>query len=101
MKDELLWAAAWLYKATGQTSYLNYVSNNQGWSQAVTEFSWDNKFAGAQTLLAKVLVLFRHAKNVFLFNEVTKVMRFLFRNFMVESQIWRSLRGMLTLSYVR
>lgn len=74
----------------------------------MTEFSWDNKFAGAQTLLAKVLtllakvlVLFRHAKNVFLFNEVTKVMRFFFRNFMVESQIWRSLRGMLTLSYVR
>lgn len=54
MKDELLWAAAWLYKASGQTSYLNYVSNNQGWSQAMSEFSWDNKFPGAQTLLAKV-----------------------------------------------
>ncbi|KAF7139055.1 hypothetical protein RHSIM_Rhsim07G0087500 [Rhododendron simsii] len=52
-QDELLWAAAWLYKASGQTSYLNYVSNNQGWSQASSEFSWDNKFAGAQTLLAK------------------------------------------------
>ncbi|GFZ16446.1 glycosyl hydrolase 9B15 [Actinidia rufa] len=52
-QDELLWAAAWLYKASGQTSYLNYVSSNQGWSQAVSEFSWDNKFVGAQTLLAK------------------------------------------------
>lgn len=54
VKDELLWAAAWLYKASGETSYLDYVSNNEGWSQAVSEFSWDNKFAGAQTLLAKV-----------------------------------------------
>ncbi|XP_059662275.1 endoglucanase-like [Cornus florida] len=52
-QDELLWAGTWLYKASGDTSYLNYVSSNEGWSQAVSEFSWDNKFAGAQTLLAK------------------------------------------------
>ncbi|KAF8413239.1 hypothetical protein HHK36_001215 [Tetracentron sinense] len=52
-QDELLWAAAWLYKASADTKYLSYVSNNQGWSQAVSEFSWDNKFAGAQALLAK------------------------------------------------
>ncbi|XP_022848852.1 endoglucanase-like [Olea europaea var. sylvestris] len=52
-QDELLWAAAWLYKASGDNSYLNYAASNDGWSQAVSEFSWDNKFAGAQTLLAK------------------------------------------------
>lgn len=52
-QDELLWAAAWLYKATGNSNYLSYVSENQGWSQAVSEFSWDNKFAGVQVLLAK------------------------------------------------
>ncbi|XP_073301882.1 endoglucanase 20-like [Primulina huaijiensis] len=52
-QDELLWAAAWLYKASGDNTYLNYVTSNQGWSQTVSEFSWDNKFAGAQTLLAK------------------------------------------------
>lgn len=52
-QDELLWAAAWLYKASGENKYLSYASSNQGWSQAVTEFSWDNKFVGAQTLLAK------------------------------------------------
>ncbi|CAD5324769.1 unnamed protein product [Arabidopsis thaliana] len=51
-QDELLWAAAWLYKATGEKSYLNYVISNKDWSQAVNEFSWDNKFAGAQALLA-------------------------------------------------
>ncbi|XP_023532979.1 endoglucanase-like, partial [Cucurbita pepo subsp. pepo] len=52
-QDELLWAAAWLYKATGNNNYLSYVVTNQGWSQAASEFSWDNKFVGAQTLLAK------------------------------------------------
>ncbi|KAM7525805.1 hypothetical protein LguiA_015707 [Lonicera macranthoides] len=52
-QDELIWAAVWLYKASGDESYLNYASTNQGWSHAVNEFSWDNKFAGAQTLLAK------------------------------------------------
>uniref|UniRef100_A0A803LWA4 Endoglucanase n=1 Tax=Chenopodium quinoa TaxID=63459 RepID=A0A803LWA4_CHEQI len=51
--DELLWAAAWLYKASGNSKYLNYVSSNKGWSQAVSEFSWDNKYAGVQILLAK------------------------------------------------
>ncbi|KAL0312542.1 UNVERIFIED_CONTAM: Endoglucanase [Sesamum radiatum] len=52
-KDELLWAAAWLYKASGDSNYLNYVSTNQDWSKPASEFSWDSKFAGAQTLLAK------------------------------------------------
>ncbi|KAF8013370.1 hypothetical protein BT93_I1268 [Corymbia citriodora subsp. variegata] len=52
-QDELLWASVWLYKASGESNYLNYVLSNQGWSQAVSEFSWDNKFAGAQMLLAK------------------------------------------------
>ncbi|KAJ9549921.1 hypothetical protein OSB04_022464 [Centaurea solstitialis] len=51
--DELLWAAAWLYKATGESRYLSYAISHKGWSQAATEFSWDNKFVGAQTLLAK------------------------------------------------
>ncbi|KAK4795134.1 hypothetical protein SAY86_013128 [Trapa natans] len=52
-QDELLWAAAWLHRATGDDKYMNYIVSNQGWSQKVTEFSWDNKFAGVQALLAK------------------------------------------------
>ncbi|KAG9144718.1 hypothetical protein Leryth_027295 [Lithospermum erythrorhizon] len=52
-QDELLWAASWLFKATGEGTYLNYVSSNEGWSQKANEFSWDNKFAGAQMLLAQ------------------------------------------------
>uniref|UniRef100_A0A7N0ZXN9 Endoglucanase n=1 Tax=Kalanchoe fedtschenkoi TaxID=63787 RepID=A0A7N0ZXN9_KALFE len=58
--DELLWASSWLYHATKDRSYLKYVSDNAaslggtGW--AVREFSWDNKYAGAQILLYKVLL---------------------------------------------
>lgn len=58
MKDELLWAAAWLYEATNDVYYLKYAVDNAvylggtGW--AVKEFSWDNKYAGVQILLSKV-----------------------------------------------
>ncbi|GJW36109.1 endoglucanase 5 [Tanacetum coccineum] len=58
--DELLWAATWLYRATKDESYLKYVVDNAasmggtGW--AVKEFSWDNKYAGVQILLTKVLI---------------------------------------------
>ncbi|KAK8483603.1 hypothetical protein V6N13_036289 [Hibiscus sabdariffa] len=52
-QDELLWSAAWLYKASGDKKYLNYVVRNQGWSEAVLELSWDTKYPGAQALLAK------------------------------------------------
>ncbi|KAL2939098.1 Endoglucanase 5 [Bienertia sinuspersici] len=55
--DELLWAAAWLYRATNKDYFLKYVIKNAasmggtGW--AVREFSWDNKYAGVQILLSK------------------------------------------------
>ncbi|XP_022743287.1 endoglucanase 5-like [Durio zibethinus] len=58
--DELLWAATWLFLATGEEQYLKYVVDNAvymggtGW--AVKEFSWDNKYAGVQILLSKVLM---------------------------------------------
>ncbi|XP_028783790.1 endoglucanase 5 [Neltuma alba] len=58
--DELLWAAAWIHRATGDVYYLNYVVDNAqslggtGW--AVTEFSWDNKYAGLQILLSHVVL---------------------------------------------
>ncbi|KAH7840208.1 hypothetical protein Vadar_014172 [Vaccinium darrowii] len=58
--DELLWAAAWLYKATNNQYYLSYLGNNgdslggTGWS--MTEFSWDVKYAGVQTIVAKLLM---------------------------------------------
>lgn len=54
----MLWAAAWMYKATDKGYYLNYLGKNgdalgaTGW--AMTEFGWDVKYAGVQTLVAKV-----------------------------------------------
>ncbi|KAJ4952426.1 hypothetical protein NE237_029258 [Protea cynaroides] len=41
--DELLWADAWFYKASVNSKYLSYFSENKGWSQIVSEFSWHNK----------------------------------------------------------
>ncbi|KAJ4849500.1 hypothetical protein Tsubulata_005812 [Turnera subulata] len=58
--DELLWAAAWLYQATNNQYYLNYLGKNgdsmggTGWG--MTEFGWDVKYAGVQTLVAKFLM---------------------------------------------
>ena len=58
MQDELLWAAKWLHEATGDLSYMNYLTDNagppggMGWQ--MTEFSWDVKYAGVQVLASKV-----------------------------------------------
>ncbi|GAA0154782.1 hypothetical protein LIER_37965 [Lithospermum erythrorhizon] len=45
-QDDLLWAASWLFKATGEDTYLNYVSSNEGWIQKSNEFSWDTNIQG-------------------------------------------------------
>lgn len=56
--DELLWAALWLYKATGSVGYLVYAMDNAaslgGITWAIAEFSWDIKFAGVQILASMV-----------------------------------------------
>ncbi|KAF8413317.1 hypothetical protein HHK36_001295 [Tetracentron sinense] len=58
--DELLWAASWLYQATNNQYYLDYLGNNgdslggTGW--AMTQFGWDVKYAGVQVLAAKFLM---------------------------------------------
>uniref|UniRef100_A0A0E0N9Y3 Endoglucanase n=1 Tax=Oryza rufipogon TaxID=4529 RepID=A0A0E0N9Y3_ORYRU len=63
-KDELLWAALWLHRATGRREYLDYAVDNAddfggtGW--AVSEFSWDIKYAGLQVLASKLLVEEKH-----------------------------------------
>nr|QCQ73708.1 endo-(1,4)-beta-D-glucanase [Litchi chinensis] len=62
--DELLWGAMWLYKATDNDKYLNYVIDNAhsfggiGW--AITEFSWDVKYAGLQIMASKLLIEEKH-----------------------------------------
>ncbi len=56
--DELVWAAAWLYRATGEASYLNkaeslYAQNLAGASLRWTH-AWDDKTYGATVLLAEL-----------------------------------------------
>ena len=51
-EDELLWAAAWLYHASGDESYLKYATEMNGrefanWGSG-SWFSWDDKHAGTQ-----------------------------------------------------
>uniref|UniRef100_A0A1J3J794 Endoglucanase n=1 Tax=Noccaea caerulescens TaxID=107243 RepID=A0A1J3J794_NOCCA len=56
--DELLWAASWLYHATEDKTYLDYVSKNGKEFASFgnpTWFSWDNKLAGTQVLLSRLL----------------------------------------------
>ncbi|KAF3634251.1 Endoglucanase 11 [Capsicum annuum] len=66
-EDELLWASLWLYKATDKEEYLEYVINKAnsfggiGW--AITEFSWDVKFAGLQIIASKLLQKEKHKKH--------------------------------------
>ena len=49
-----------MYKATNNQYYLDYLGKNgdalggTGW--AMTEFGWDVKYAGVQTLVAKVFI---------------------------------------------
>ncbi|KAE8658419.1 hypothetical protein F3Y22_tig00116971pilonHSYRG00436 [Hibiscus syriacus] len=58
--DELLWAAAWLYQASNNDYYLNYLGKNgdsmggTGW--AMIEFGWDVEYARVQTLVTKFLM---------------------------------------------
>ncbi|GJZ76147.1 endoglucanase 16, partial [Tanacetum coccineum] len=51
--DELLWGAAWLYVATKDPQYLQYIVE-ESTSAVVYEFSWDLKYAGVQVLLSQL-----------------------------------------------
>ncbi|CAN6909068.1 unnamed protein product [Brassica oleracea] len=55
--DELLWAASWLYHATEDKTYLDFVSKNGeefGNFGSPTWFSWDNKLPGTHVLLSRL-----------------------------------------------
>ncbi|KAJ4967287.1 hypothetical protein NE237_019136 [Protea cynaroides] len=51
--DELQWGAAWLFRATGISSYLHYVQYKYDGSSDSDTFSWDNKFIGTRLLLSR------------------------------------------------
>nr|AMH40364.1 glycoside hydrolase family 9 [Extatosoma tiaratum] len=53
-EDELVWGAAWLYRATGDKTYLKYVDALWDKVKSMYGFDWDQKFGGAMVLLAKL-----------------------------------------------
>ncbi|CAN6880258.1 unnamed protein product [Brassica oleracea] len=56
-RDELLWAASWLYHATEDKTYLDFVSKNGDEFAnfgSPSWFSWDNKLPGTQILLSRL-----------------------------------------------
>ncbi|KAG8652815.1 endoglucanase 4 [Manihot esculenta] len=70
-EDELVWAAAWLYRATKSPNYWNYVVDNVKHLRKVlvrnidgviysggsfAEFGWDTKHAGINILVSKMLL---------------------------------------------
>lgn len=60
VQDELLWGAAWLRRASQSDSYLSYIQNNGktlGADDNINEFGWDNKHAGLNVLVSKVLIV--------------------------------------------
>uniref|UniRef100_A0A0E0LA44 Endoglucanase n=1 Tax=Oryza punctata TaxID=4537 RepID=A0A0E0LA44_ORYPU len=59
-KDELLWGAAWLHKASRRREYRDYIKRNEvvlGASEAINEFGWDNKHAGINVLISKEVLM--------------------------------------------
>ncbi|KAJ6927305.1 endoglucanase 24-like [Populus alba x Populus x berolinensis] len=55
-QDELLWAAAWLRRASYDDTYLSFLQNNGetlGADGSINEFGWDNKHAGLNVLVSK------------------------------------------------
>ena len=56
-EDELVWAAAWLYKATEDSAYLDKAEqyyNDFNLAYQDWFFSWDNKKIGVHTLMAEL-----------------------------------------------
>ena len=54
MQDELLWAAAWLERATDGKTYAQYLNQAASSGGTRSMFSWDDKYVGSQVLVAKV-----------------------------------------------
>ncbi|KAJ0968457.1 hypothetical protein J5N97_025374 [Dioscorea zingiberensis] len=55
-RDELLWGAAWLRRASQNDSFLSYIQDNGktlGADDNINEFGWDNKHAGLNVLVSK------------------------------------------------
>uniref|UniRef100_A0ACD5ZQX3 Uncharacterized protein n=1 Tax=Avena sativa TaxID=4498 RepID=A0ACD5ZQX3_AVESA len=59
-EDELLWAAVWLYIATGDEEYKAYIAGAGNLGGSGQPLGWDNKHVGAQALVAKARYIINH-----------------------------------------
>ncbi|KAK4741672.1 hypothetical protein SAY87_025268 [Trapa incisa] len=55
-EDELQWAAAWLYRATNEKQYLDFLQERGNTGGVRTIFSWDDKYLGVQLLVSKLVL---------------------------------------------
>ncbi|KAI4332645.1 hypothetical protein L6164_017537 [Bauhinia variegata] len=55
-KDELVWGAAWLFRATKEPYYWNYADKYIHNLSNFGEFGWDTKDAGINVLISKLLI---------------------------------------------
>ena len=57
-RDEIVWAAAWLYRATNEASYLTTAESlyTQFGLQSNSGFDWDNKASGIQVRYVKKFI---------------------------------------------
>lgn len=55
-EDELLWATAWLYCSTKENAYLDFIQKFNNFGGVRSQFSWDDKFVGAQVLMSKLIL---------------------------------------------
>jgi len=65
-KDELVWAAAWLYRATNDNTYLNTAEslyNEFGLQYSNGNLGWDNKVSGVQVRYVKEFTFTMTMKN--------------------------------------
>ncbi|QCD89017.1 endoglucanase [Vigna unguiculata] len=67
--DELVWGAAWLYKATKRARYWDFVkSNMQAANVSPFEFGWDGKAAGINVLVSEWVMNDSSSANLFIPN---------------------------------
>ncbi|KAL1324809.1 hypothetical protein HN51_034953 [Arachis hypogaea] len=55
-QDELVWGAAWLFKATKNSYYRKYIDENIHNLKTFAEFGWDSKDAGINVLLSTLMI---------------------------------------------
>ncbi|KAL2329369.1 hypothetical protein Fmac_022796 [Flemingia macrophylla] len=61
--DELVWGAAWIYKATGIEYYWDFVKANSASISGNFQFGWDSKFAGIYVLVSQWAMADRFGAN--------------------------------------